>query len=394
MQMKWRVLTAVAVLASIYSLSTCSSRGRTREADIGTVQPRLVRTTVLASGEIAFVNSVDLRPEITGVVSQIAVRTGQNVHKGDVLLTFDPSTLQAELRQQSANIAAQKASLARSRAAREHAQRQRERSAAVYARKVISRDSFDQTETAAELAEFDALVAEQNLALAEAQRDRTEEILNKSVIRAPFDGQVIDIAIKQGETAVAGITNVAGSQLLTLADTSGVVAEIAVDEMDVGKVRLDQAVEIDVVAFPGKRLRGRVVELDLSAQSRQNSEGLKYRAVARIDDTQELPLRKRMTVRAEVVVSSGESDVAVPLRAILTDAAASGEEKHSYVYAVVGGRARKKPVQLGRSDDEYQVIRSGLAPDDKLVLGPYQVLRQLQDGDGVIARPAAAQEGG
>ena len=101
-----------------------------------------------------------------------------------------------------------------------------------------------------------------------------------------------------------------------------------------------------------------------------------------------------MTVRAEVVVSSGESDVAVPLRAILTDAAASGEEKHSYVYAVVGGRARKKPVQLGRSDDEYQVIRSGLAPDDKRVLGPYQVLRQLQDGDGVIARPAAAQEGG
>jgi HlyD family secretion protein len=380
-----RIGLIVVGIAAIYAVSALSMSGKTTEVEVGSVEAKPVRTTILASGEISFVNSVDLRPEITGVVSKVNVKAGTFVRSGDILLEFDQSTLNAELRQQTANIVMQQASVMRSKEAMSRARRQAARSKEIHDRQLISRDSYDEIVTTAELAAYDYRIASQNLEMAAALRERIDENLRKTVIRAPFDGRVIDVAIKQGETAVAGITNIAGSQLLTLADTRDVVANLFIDEIDIGRVRLGQKVEVDIVAFPGKKLVGEIAELSLAAEPKQNSESLKYEAQVSFPNGTQLPVRKRMTVRAEIVVSSENADLSVPLRAVLREPG-GGQEPHHFVFVVVDGRARKKSIELGRSDDEYQVIESGVKRGDSLVVGPYQTLKGLKDGDTVAAR--------
>ncbi len=388
MKLKYRAALAASVFAGIYALSAFSSSDARHEVELGVAEARVVRTTILASGEIEFLNSVELRPEITGVVSTVHVALGQSVHRGDVLMTFDQNTLQAELRQQNANVAVAEASVARARAVTARSNRRQERSNSIYAQRLLSRDSFDEISTEADLSALDLKIATQNLEQAIALRARIEEALRKTVIRAPSDGQVIEVAIKEGETAVAGITNFAGSHLLTLADTGKVKAKIYVDEMDVGRVEVGQAVEIDVIAFSDRRLQGRVEGISLAAAPRQNSEGLKYEATVAIDDARDLPVRRGMTARAEIVVTSGQADLTVPLRAVMGDGTVGGE-RNSYVYAVVDGRARRKWIETGRSDDEYQVVAKGLEAGESLVVGPYQALRDLGDGDFVSSADKA-----
>jgi len=372
-------------ISAIYAISTSSISERSFDVEIEAAKPRPVRTTILASGEISFINSVDLRPEITGVVSTVHVEPGAYVKRGDLLLEFDQSTLSADLRQQTANIEMQRAAVSRSKEALNRANRQATRFEAMHARQLVSRDSYDAIRTEADIAEHDYRIAIQNLEMASAVRDRTEEFLRKTLIRAPFDGQIIDVAIKQGETAVTGITNIAGSQLLTIADTRDVVADVFIDEIDVGRVRIGQQVEVDVVAFPDTKLRGEITALNLAAEPKQTTESLKYKAQVSFPKSTRLPVRKRMTVRAEIIVSSQETDVSVPLRAVLREAGAGGQKKSHYVFTVVDGRARKRSIEIGRSDDEFQVVAEGVAEGDAVVVGPYQVLKDLRDGDKVSA---------
>lgn len=369
-----------AVIVIILVAARLLAPTQTQAVEIGQVQVRPVRTTVLASGSVAFVRTVELRPEITGRVSRIAVSMGDFVKQGDILLEFDPSTLQAELSRQTASIAAQQGMLRRANDSLDRADRHAQRSREIFERQLMSRDGYDDIQTTANLARHDLQIQRDNLKMATAMRRSIEENLGKTVIRAPFDGQVVDVAIKIGETAVAGITNMAGSQLMTLADTQDVVADLLVDEVDVGRLAIGQPVEVDVVALGERRMTGKVAEIGLAAQPKQGNEALKYKARVAFPAMDTAGVLKDMTVRAEVVVAAGQAAPAVPLRAILSEPLGRGERRH-HLFVVEGNRARKRVVELGRADDEFQVVSAGVSAGDRFVVGPYEQLRHLKDGD-------------
>lgn len=371
-----------AVIVVILLASRVLTPTQTRAVELGEVQVRPVRTTVLASGSVAFMRSVDLRPEITGRVSRIAVEMGDFVKQGDILLEFDQSALQAELSRQKASIAAQQGMVRRANDSLSRANRHVQRSREIVDRQLMSRDNYDDIQTSASLARHELQIQRDNLEMAVAMRRSIEENLGKTIIRAPFDGQVVDVAIKNGETAVAGITNLAGSQLMTLADTGDVVVDLLVDEIDVGRLAIGQSVEVDVVALADRQLTGKVAEIGLAAQPKQGNEALKYKARVAFPDAGTIGVLKDMTVRAEVVVSGGDAAPSVPLRAILSEQVARDERRH-HLFVVDGNHARKRVVELGRSDDEFQVVEDGAKPGDRIVLGPYEELRMLKDGDVV-----------
>ncbi len=370
-----------ALIIAVLLASRLFSPAQARSVELGNVEVRLVRTTVLASGSVAFVRSVDLRPEITGRVSRIAVAMGDFVKKGDVLMEFDQSTLQAELSRQTASIAAQQGMIRRANDTLARADRHAKRSREIFDVQLMSRDGYDEVQTTAKLARHDLQIQQENLHMALAIRRAVQESLGKTVIRAPFSGQVVDVAIKIGETAVAGITNIAGSQLLTLADTGDVVADLLVDEVDVGRLAIGQAAEVNVVALADRVLTGKVSEIGLAAQPKLGNEALKYKArVAFPSTAATVGVLKDMTVRAEVVVSRSESATTVPLRSVLSEPLARGERRY-HIFVADANRARKRIVELGRADDEFQVISTGVKKGERIVLGPYEVLRELKDGD-------------
>ena len=213
-------------------------------------------------------------------------------------------------------------------------------------------------------------------------------------MRAPIDGTVTALPIKVGETAVASATGIAGSSLMTIADMGAIIAEVNVDEADIAQVAVGQPAKVFPAAYPEQPIVGKVEQIAMAPRAAQPgaaAQGRSYVVKLRLDETRPA-LRSGMTSRVEIAAGATVKRPAIPLQALLTDAQGGrGTAQGSYyAYALVNGRAVKKAVQVGVSDDTNQEVLKGLAVGDTVAIGPSRVLRELNDGDPVTPAPAAA----
>ena len=225
-------------------------------------------------------------------------------------------------------------------------------------------------------------------------------------MRSPIAGTITALDIKVGETAVASQVSIAGSTLMTIANTATMLTEVNVDEADIARVAVGQEVAIHTAAYPDTALAGKVLSIPLSpkqnpaAAAQGASKSRNYDVKVALLDTKGLALRPGMSVRAEVYVSSSGKSLALPLQAVLSNNEESTEgpkkkgkkaeiKTESWVFVAKDGKAEKRIVTTGASDDSMQEIRSGLADGETVITGPYKILRQLKQGDAVAptARP-------
>jgi HlyD family secretion protein len=223
-------------------------------------------------------------------------------------------------------------------------------------------------------------------------------------VRAPISGTITALDIKVGETAVASQVSIAGSTLMTIANTATMLTEVNVDEADIARVAVGQEVAIHTAAYPDEALAGKVLSIPLSpkqnpaAAAQGASKSRNYDVKVALLDTKNLALRPGMSVRAEVFVSSSGKSLALPLQAVLSNNEESTEgpkkkgkkaeiKTESWVFVAKDGKAEKRIVTTGASDDSMQEIRSGLASGETVVTGPYKVLRQLNQGDALAPTP-------
>jgi HlyD family secretion protein len=236
---------------------------------------------------------------------------------------------------------------------------------------------------------------------------QSSERLAKTEIRAPISGTVVALGIKVGETAVPGTNGIAGSNLMTIAQTGTLMTEANVDETDIARVRIGQEVAVYAAAFPDTALKGRVESIPLSPRSASES-GQAQGALARsysvkvaLENTGALVLRPGMTCRAEIFVGGDKQGdlLAVPVQAVFSnnDAATEVEPgtaapaEESFVFVADGDEAKRRVVKLGLSDDSRQQVTDGLKAGERVIVGPYKVLRHLQDGEAIEAKVAAAK---
>jgi HlyD family secretion protein len=173
-----------------------------------------------------------------------------------------------------------------------------------------------------------------------------------------------------------------GSNLLTIANTGTMMAEIDVDEADIPRVSSGQAVMLHPTAFPDRTIVGRVASIALSPKRGPQGEaqGLHYNVRVSLPDATPLPLRTGMRCRAEIDTGQRTKVLAVPIHALLM---ADDEAARHHVFVDVAGKAERRDVTVGLSDDSQQQILSGLAKGDVVVTGPYRTLRALQPGDSI-----------
>jgi HlyD family secretion protein len=120
------------------------------------------------------------------------------------------------------------------------------------------------------------------------------------------------------------------------------------------------------------------------------SQGKTYVVKLHLDESQ-LALRSGMTCRVEIVVGGSAQRASVPLQAVLNEQSADSKDHTknvNYVFAIVDGKAKKKVVELGLSDDANQEVTKGLAVGETIAVGPARMLRELHDGDPVVAKKA------
>ena len=382
-----KLLIILVILALVVGIPVGQSLLGGGEAVAVIVEPlglRSIQTSVLASGRLVHEDEVNLSTEQPGRVTAIYVREGEQVTTGQLLLEIDDERFRTTVEQRQAAVRMQEIAIERQRTALANQRVQWERMAELSARELIDEDSFDTATNNLRLAEIDLESGQEQLRQAEAQLAQTEDDLRKTKVYAPIDGTVTTLDIKVGETAISSSTNVPGSSLMTIADTSSILTEVNVDEADIASIRIGQRVEIFAIAFPDDPVEGVIESIAVSAKVAEGEQGRSFAVKIRITDTRGIELRPGMSCRAEIFTDLRDDVLAAPIQAIIIEEDLNEDETSYYAFRQDGDQVRRVDVEIGISDDTWQEITSGLVAGDNIVIGPDRALRNLEDGDRVV----------
>ena len=312
MKRKWKIWLIVIGLLLV-TVVLLASRGYSQRGIVVVQTGRVVRqdltSVVTASGEIKPKNYVNIGSNAMAPsrITQILVKEGDRVRKGQLLARLESVQPEAEVTAQKASVSSAEAdataaesslkaadeSLLSAQATIERTQADLEQSKLNYARaeqlykdKLIAKQEFDtrrtdsdsraaavreaqaryaQTRAMRDQAAAQLAAAQRRVALARANLVRVSDVLEKTLSTAPLDGMVTNLPVRVGETVVPGIQNSAASLIMTIADMSLITAEVKVDETDIVNVALKQSADITVDAIPNKTFKGHVTEIGNTA---------------------------------------------------------------------------------------------------------------------------------
>jgi HlyD family secretion protein len=395
------------------------------------IKARDLEAVVSASGKIQPKSLVNISAETPGRVVELAVNEGDRIKKGQFLLQIDPISLRTAVDSGEASLQAAADSLDQMRQSVETARVQLEllkqtlkRQQDLWNRQLTPRETLDKAENDVRSAESnlqerektakaqDSRIKQERATLASAQYN-----LSKVRLVSSIDGIVTHRNIQQGETAMIGTMNNAGTVLLTLADMSVIQAEIEVDETNVPNVKIGQIGKITIDAIPDRSFKGHVSEIGNSpiqsaTPGATGTQATTFKVVVILDEP--VPeARPGFTCTADVTTATRQHVPAVPIpavavRELIYDAeglivkeprtdkrrrtpepsAASAELKPGQtrketegVFAVRDGRAEFIPIKLGIAGDKYFEVLSGLKEGDQVITGPYNSVRGMADGD-------------
>ncbi len=446
------IVLVIAVLGGVVALTIIRARSGYTKVLMGTVGRESLYSIVNATGQIKPKTYVNVGATAMGRVTHLYVREGDKVKKGQVVATIENVQQQANVVGQQAAIAAaqtdinsyiaaektQQANVEHAKADLEQKKLDYQRAQALYQAQVMSKQDFDAKKAAydldvASLAQAQAAVVQARAQTASARGHlRTQEavlranqdLLNRTIAVAPFDGIVTNEPVREGETVVEGIQNAEGSTLMTLADMSVITAEVKVDETDIINVALGQPADVTIDALPGKIFKGRVTEVGDQALLRstgvatsQSTSGVEeakdFKVVVTLDNPSG-ELRPGLSCTAKITTAHKDNALAIPIQALTmrdpnqlknpghmqTVAAASSQQQQSqqvqgvFVVTRVKGKDRVHfvPVTTGITGATDIEVVSGLKPGDRIVTGTYKVLRDLKEGalvkqDTTLAAP-------
>ncbi len=442
---KWVIgLVILAVAAALVAANLGFSRQTGKVVTAESVQQRNLTAIVSASGKIEAKRTVNISADNMGRVTELAVEEGQRVDRGQFLLQIDPQLLSSAVQQGQASVAAARSQLVQMRSAvtaaeeslalaRQTLTREQE----LWDQQLTTRQSLDQAVNTVKIREAELAQRRQELTT-QQQRIRAEEAavaqaqfnLSRVRIVSPIDGIVTRRNIEEGETVVIGTMNNPGTVLLTIADMSVIDAEVEVDETDVPTVRIGQRATINVDALPGRELQGTVTEIGNSpiqaaGASAAASQGAGQTATnflvkITLDEAIE-ELRPGFTCTARITTATRENVTAVPIQAmavrdVVFDASGNivrperadgdrapaatpaeleeGQTRREVegVFVIENGRAVFTPVTTGIAGDRYFEVVEGLSPGAQVVTGPFNSVRDLQDGDAVRLEDAGKKK--
>jgi len=428
----WIGLAVLVLLGAV----AYANLGYTRTTGISVTVEKIARhdleAIVSASGKIRAKKTVNISAETMGKVVNLRVNEGERVTKGQLLLEIDPRNLettvvnrQASLDTARSQLEQTKASIESNKVSLTQTKDTLKRSEDMWKAGLLARDQYEKAQNDVKMRETDRRVAEQSVRTQE-QRIKQEEAnlesarydLNKVRIVAPIDGLVTKRNIEEGETAVTGTMNNAGTVLLTVADMSIIETEIEVDETDIPFVAVGQQAKVAIDAFPDKEFPGKVTEVGNSPISTTGSaatgRATNFKVVVQVIGA--VPdVRPGFTCTATITTATRQKVIGVPIQAMTVrelildekgqivkpDAPARGtagagrqtgpaelkpgqtRKEFEGVFVVANNKAVFFPVKTGVAGEKYFEVLEGLKEGDEVITGPFSSVRSLKEGDAV-----------
>jgi HlyD family secretion protein len=451
------IVLGILVLGALVGFMVWKAQAGNTSVLTGKVVREDLVTIVSGTGQIKPKTYVNLGATAMGRVTHLYVKEGDHVKRGQTVATIENV-------QQEANVAGQKATIAAARtdissyiaaektqeANVEHAKADLEqkkldwdRAQSLYKAGIMAKQDYDAKKAAydTDVASLNQAVANLNQAKAQTDSARghlgtqeatlryNQDLLNRTIAIAPFDGIVTNEPIREGETVVEGIQNAEGSTLMTLADMSVITAEVKVDETDIVNVELGQPADVSVDALPGRVFKGHVTLVGdqailrstgvATSQSTTGTEEAKDFKVVVTLDAPDPDLRPGLSTTAKITTAHKNNVLTLPIQALTNHVPEKLDSKGKVIPAstnIAPGSNEKAPapvqgVFLAKPDGKGKLravfvpvktgitgatdieVVSGLSQGDEVVIGPYKTLRALKEGAPLkrdTAKPSAS----
>jgi len=391
---KKKYAVAAAVAALLIVILVASVRGSGPKGEKVYAEPAKVQSIeaiVAAPGEIDPRVKVNISAHVIGKIEKLYFKEGDAVKKGQRLVDLERDAYTAASNRGRAEVANRRIEVQRARAALANAELSHRRAVNLRQQGIQAEELFDRAQMEMENARAAFRSAEEGVRQATAALQQINTDLSHTTIHSPIDGKVVQLNAQEGEVVITGTMNNLGSVIAVIADLSEILIAAEVNETEVVGIRPGQIAKVKIDAIADKQFAGRVAEIGSSASIRQSGgSGIRYFKVKVTLDQPDDQVRPGMTAQVSIVTSTSNA-VAVPIQSVVerVPGAKKGEEedenaaKSKYVFLVVEEKVKQVEVRTGISDATHVAILSGAKAGDRVVTGPFRVLKKLYDGDRV-----------
>jgi HlyD family secretion protein len=416
----WIVVIAtllIAVLLFGRNAGWFGKNGKFKAVEITEIELLDITETVAATGKIQPEVEVKLSSEVSGEIIGLPIKEGQQVQKGDLLVKINPDLVQSILDQSQAGLQTVKAQLAQAEAALKNADLNYNRSNALFEKGVISKSEWDRSIADFESAKAARQSAYYSVQSAVANVKQSKDNFSRTSIYAPMSGTISKLSVELGERVV-GTAQMAGTEIVRVANLNNMEVEVDVNENDIVKVAVGDSTTVEVDAYLKRKFKGVVTEIANSAQTTLSADQVtnfkvkigivpkSYQDLTNGREENYSPFRPGMTATVDIITNKKKQVIGVPISAIVIKTDTSSvkklnikkkttlnDEKFECVFIKVGEKAKLRVITTGIQDDSNIEITSGLSEGDLVITGPYStVTKTLNNGDKVEEKTEDQEE--
>jgi len=409
---------AVAIIALLIVLSktgVIGSKDKGKSVEIATVNSSTIVETVSATGKIQPEIEVKISSEVSGEIIALNVIEGQVVKKGDLLVKINPDLYTSGYNRTLSNLSGTKAGLSQADASFKEAKANYDRNKTLFEKGIISKSDWDKAVASFEVAKANKQSAYFSVQSATATVNEAKDNLGRTTIYAPADGTISVLNVELGER-VLGTQQMAGTEILRVANLNNMEVEVDVNENDIVKIKVGNEAKVEVDAYLKKQFKGIVTSISNSASSTLTADQVtNFKVKVRIlkESYQDLlegkpatysPFRPGMTATVDIITKTRPNVLAVPISSVVVKldtipvkpfqvddkedkdkkAAPKSDKKLECVFVKVGGKAKIRIIKTGIQDDTNIEVITGLKKGDVVITGPYTtVSKELNSGDKV-----------
>lgn len=421
----WIVGGVLGLLALIIALSKAGVIGedRTMKVAVEALGKKDIVETVSASGKIYPVSEVKISPDVSGEITELYIEEGDSVRKGQILAAINSIIYKSMVTKANAQLNQTQSSVSNASALMEQAKAQLEQAKATYQRNkslfdddVISAAEFESAEATYKAAKATYAAAIESIQgnrygveSARANVNEARQSLQRTTIYSPMSGIVSKLFVKKGERVV-GTAQMAGTEIMRVADMSKMKVDVEVGENDIQKVKYGDTANVEVEAYPSRVFKGVVVQISQSSTATGMQQSISsltdqvtnYTVSVELlpesygDLHQELngrfPFRPGMSASVEIITRRQQQVTALPINAVTTREEEAKEEEENtqkkneqikeYVFVVnTANKTELREVKTGVQDNENIEIVSGLKLGEKVVVAPFSAIARTLKKD-------------
>ncbi len=360
------------VLFALSKFGIISSK-KTIEVNQSVVSLNDIVETISATGKIQPQTEIKISADVSGEIVELLVKEGDDVIKGDLLLKIKSDIYLSILERAEASLNSSLANLLMAEAQFQESQQNFNRNKKLLESEAISIADFEKIESQYKVSKLNVESAKYAIISSEASVKEAKENLAKTKIYAPKNGTISRLNVEIGERVV-GTAQMTGTEILSLANLDEMEVVVEVNENDILNVEIGDKVDIEVDALANQNFNGIVSEIANSADYVGISADQLTTFKVKIQIVDVANFKPGMTATVDIITAKLDNVLSVPVESITLRYDSISDKKNECVFLIIDDEVKKVNVETGIQDIDFIQVKQGLAIDQKIVSGPYDIL--------------------